>query len=146
MYMTFWQGKKCLLVNYKDKMISVFDVDLNTSQMIDLYSDVKKLAMEQGISLPKFVGFNWHPHKKENQRWGLRTNKDWLKLVTHWECLKKVNVIPIYLVELNEASEVQKTVESLGKLQQQQKEQSMTVSTEPNTQLSTQPTISQATV
>jgi len=46
MYLTFWQGKKCLLVHYKDKMISVFDVDLNTYQMIDLYSDVKKLAME----------------------------------------------------------------------------------------------------
>ena len=71
--------------------------------MIDLYFDVKKLAIEQGISFPKFAGFNWHPHRKENQRWGLRTDKDWLKLVSHWECLKKVNVIPLYMVELNEA-------------------------------------------
>ena len=83
MYMLFWQGKKCLLVHYKDKMISVFDVDLNTYQMIDLYSDVKKLAVEHGISFPKFAGFNWHPHRQENQRCGLTTEKGWLKLVSH---------------------------------------------------------------
>jgi len=50
------------------------------------------------------------------------------------------------MVELHEASEVQKTVESLGKLQQQQNQQGMTVPTEPNTQLSTEPTISEAGV
>ena len=40
------------------------------------------------------------------------SDKDWL--VSHWECLKKVDVIVIYMVELHEASEVQKMLKILG--------------------------------
>ena len=57
--------------------------------------------------------------------------------------MKKVNVIPIYMVELHDASEMQKNVKSLGKLQQQQYEQSVAIQPEPNAPLSTEPTISQ---
>jgi len=56
MSLAFWQGKKCLLVHYKDKLILAFDVDLDTYHMIDLYFDVKKLAIEQGISFLYLLG------------------------------------------------------------------------------------------
>ena len=56
MYLTFCQGKKCLLVHYKDKMILVFDVDLDTYQIIDLYSDVKKQAWNRELLCLNLLG------------------------------------------------------------------------------------------
>ncbi|KAJ8426493.1 hypothetical protein Cgig2_029235 [Carnegiea gigantea] len=52
-------------------MVSVFHV-------IDLFRDVRGLAVEQGVVLPKYAGFKWHPLGRENQRWPLNTDGDWV--------------------------------------------------------------------
>ena len=79
-----------MVVHYKHKMLSIFDVNLEQYQVIDIFRDVKRAAMEHSVKFPKFVGFLWHPSRKENQRWALRCGKDWVRLASHWENMKKV--------------------------------------------------------
>ena len=61
-------------------MISMFDVDLNTYQMIDLYFDVKKLAIKQGVSLNLLPSIGILIGREiKGGHFGVI--KDWLKLV-----------------------------------------------------------------
>ncbi|KAJ8451191.1 hypothetical protein Cgig2_013963 [Carnegiea gigantea] len=100
---------KNVLVHYKDRIITIVDV-------IDLFRDVRALAVEQGVVLPEYAGFKWHPPGRENQRWPLNTDGDWVMLVHQWESVRGF-VIPIYVVELHVPSQLQKVVESLDGLQ-----------------------------
>jgi len=70
-------------------MISIHDVSLDTYQSLDLFRDVRSSANENGVKLPKFSGFRWHPPGRENQRWALSTDGDWVKLANHWGKMKK---------------------------------------------------------
>ena len=67
--------------------------------------------MENGVKLRKFPAFRQHLSGKENQRWPLATDGDWVRLASHLEKIKKNAVIPLYIIELPEASNLQKTVE-----------------------------------
>ncbi|KAJ8424734.1 hypothetical protein Cgig2_010034 [Carnegiea gigantea] len=107
---------KNVLVHYKDRMITIVDVNLDMYQVIDLFRAVRELAVEQGVVLPEYAGFKWHPPGRENQRWPLNTDGDWVMLVHQWESVRGF-VIPIYVVELHVPSQLQKVVESLDGLQ-----------------------------
>ncbi|KAJ8431496.1 hypothetical protein Cgig2_032267 [Carnegiea gigantea] len=72
--------------------------------------------MENRVKLPKFLGFRWHPFARENQRWSLTTDANWVSLASHWGEMKNNIVIPLYIIELPEASSLQKVVESLDML------------------------------
>ena len=98
--------------------------------------------MEQSVNFSKFAGFLWHPLRKENQRWALRCDKKWVKLSSHWETPKKGNVIPLYMVDLPEASDVQKVVESMEQLQASKLEG--LDQPYPISQQSTEPTLNEA--
>jgi len=97
-------------------MISVQDISIDKYQSIDLFRDVRSSAIENGVQLPKFPGFRWHPPGRENQRWPLITDSDWVSLASHWGKMKKNIVIPLYIIDLPEASSLQKVVESLDRL------------------------------
>ena len=62
-------------------MLPIVDVNLDKYQVIDLFRDVKVLAMEQGVTFPKDAGFKWHPHRGKNQMWPLNSDNDWMMLV-----------------------------------------------------------------
>jgi len=79
-----------------------------------LYSDVRSLARQSGFVFPKFARFQWHPLNKENQRWPLECDGDWLRLSSYWEG-NKHKCIPIYLIELKKASSIQLTVASIDR-------------------------------
>jgi len=42
-------------------MISIQDINIDKYQSIDLLKDVRSSAKENGVKLPKFPGFRWHP-------------------------------------------------------------------------------------
>ncbi|KAJ8447999.1 hypothetical protein Cgig2_028875 [Carnegiea gigantea] len=75
-----WPVTKNAVVHYKDRMITIVDVNLDMYQVIDLFRNVRGLAMEQGVVLPKYAGFKWHPPGRKNQRWPLNTDNDWVIL------------------------------------------------------------------
>ncbi|KAJ8437760.1 hypothetical protein Cgig2_009475 [Carnegiea gigantea] len=81
---------------------------LQPNLVIDLFRNMRGLAVEQGAVLPKYAGFKWHPPRRENQRWPLNTDNDWSI---------RGFVIPIYVVELHMPSQLQKVAESLDGLQ-----------------------------
>ena len=112
----FEQVTKNVVVHYKERMITIVDVNLDMNQVIDLFRDVRGLAVEQGVVLPKYTGFKWHPPGRENQTWPLNTDNDWVMLVHQCESIRGF-VIPIYVVELYVPSQLQKVVESLDGLQ-----------------------------
>ena len=93
-----------MVIHCKDRMISIHDVSLDTYQSLDLFRDVRSSTNENGVKLLKFPGFRWHPPGRENQRWALSTDGDWVKLANHWGKMKKNVVIPLYITELPEAS------------------------------------------
>ncbi|KAJ8428902.1 hypothetical protein Cgig2_024971 [Carnegiea gigantea] len=82
--------------------------------------------MENGVQLPKFPGFRWHPPGRENQRWPLTTDSDWVSLTSHWGKMQKNVVIPLYIIDLPEASSLQKVVESPTQNQPQAQDQGPT--------------------
>ena len=108
------QVGKSIVVHYKDRMVHINDVDLDWYQGVDLYSDVRSLASKSGFVFPKFAGFQWHPPNKENQRWTLECDGDWLRLSSYWEG-NKHKCISIYLIELKKASSIQLTVASIDR-------------------------------
>ena len=57
----FEQVTKNLVAHYKDRMLTIVDVNLDKHQAIDLFRDVKVLALEQGVTFPKYAGFKWYP-------------------------------------------------------------------------------------
>ncbi|KAJ8428141.1 hypothetical protein Cgig2_011514 [Carnegiea gigantea] len=69
-----WCVNKNLVVHYKDRILTIFDVNLDKYRAIDLFRDVKILAVEQGVTFPMYVGFKWHPPRRENQRWPLNSD------------------------------------------------------------------------
>ena len=97
-------------------MISIQDININKYQSIDLFRDVRYSAMKNGVQLPQFHGFRWHPSGRENQRWPLTIDSDWVSLASHWGKMKKNVVIPLYIIDLPEASSLHKVVESLDRL------------------------------
>ncbi|KAJ8447261.1 hypothetical protein Cgig2_013038 [Carnegiea gigantea] len=78
------------------------DISIDKYQSINLFRDVRSSAMENGVKLPKFPRFRWHPPGRENQ-----------SLANHWGKIKKIIVIPLYIIEIPEASSLQKVVQSL---------------------------------
>ena len=80
-------------------MIYVNDIELDKYQRVDLYTDVRSLASKSGHVFPKFAKLQWHPPSKENQRWLVDCNDDWLRLASYWE-RKKHKVIPVHLVDI----------------------------------------------
>ncbi|KAJ8434609.1 hypothetical protein Cgig2_025035 [Carnegiea gigantea] len=94
-------------------MISIQDISIDKYQSIDLFRDVRSSAMENEVKLPKFPSFRWHSSGRENQKWPLTTDADWVSLASRWAKMKKNVVIPLYIIELLEASSWQKVVESL---------------------------------
>ncbi|KAJ8426924.1 hypothetical protein Cgig2_010442 [Carnegiea gigantea] len=110
---------KNVVVHCKNRMITIVDVNLDMYQVIDLFRDVRGLAVEQG-----YAGFKWHPPGRENQRWPLNTDNDWVMLVHQWESIRGF-VIPIYVVELHVPSQLQKVVESFDGLQKAQEQETV---------------------
>ncbi|KAJ8442544.1 hypothetical protein Cgig2_026486 [Carnegiea gigantea] len=46
---------------------------------IDLFRDGRARANESGIEFPKYAGFRYHLPNKENQRWHLNIDDDWVR-------------------------------------------------------------------
>ncbi|VFQ62669.1 unnamed protein product [Cuscuta campestris] len=68
-------------VYVKDKCIVIEDIDWDIYFTKDLFEDVISKAKEQNISLPRFVGFRYHPPWKEIQKEALASDRDWIKMV-----------------------------------------------------------------
>jgi len=121
------QGLTFIIIHYKDRMTHVNDIDLFKYEGVDLYTDVRSLASKSGRVFPKFAGLQWHPPNKENQRWPLDCDDDWLRLASYWEG-KKHKVIHIYWVDLKKASNIQLTVASIDRGKNSEVETKFTLS------------------
>ena len=60
------QVTKNVVVHCKDGIITIVDINLDMYQVIDLFRNVRGLAMEQGVVLSKYARFKWHPPGREN--------------------------------------------------------------------------------
>ncbi|VFQ95793.1 unnamed protein product, partial [Cuscuta campestris] len=78
----------------------------------DLYSDVIAKAKEQYVSLPRFIGFQFHTPFKEIQRESLISDSDWVKMIDHWIDTPST-YIPLYVVELQDPNILQTMAECI---------------------------------
>ncbi|VFQ87096.1 unnamed protein product [Cuscuta campestris] len=96
----------------KDQCIVIADIDLDIYFTKDLYEDVILKAKEQNVSLPRFLGFTYHPPNKEIQKLPLASDLDWIKMIEVWGVVSST-YIPLYVIELQEPSSLQKMAEKL---------------------------------
>ncbi|KAJ8443285.1 hypothetical protein Cgig2_015763 [Carnegiea gigantea] len=66
------------IVQYKDIVVRIMDVTMEKYNCIKLFKDARARANESGIELPKHAGFRYHSPNKENQRWRLNIDEDWV--------------------------------------------------------------------
>ena len=85
-------------------MISIWDIGIDKYQSIDLFRDVRSSAIENGVRLLKFPDYRWHRPSRENQRWPLSIDGDWVRLASHCGKVKKNVVIPLYIIKLTDTS------------------------------------------
>ena len=102
-------------MHYKDKIIRIMDVEMEKYNCLELFRDARAKANEEGIEFPKYAGFRYHPPNRENQRWMLNVDDDWVRLMNFWEG-DRSKCVPIYMFDLKKPSENQKHVESLDKI------------------------------
>ena len=102
-------------MHYKDKIIRIMDVEMERYNCLELFRDARAKANEEGIEFPKYAGFRYHPPHRENQRWHLNVDDDWVRLMNFWED-ERSKCVPIYMYDLKKPSENQKHVESLDKI------------------------------
>ena len=48
---------------------------------IKLFGDARAKVNELGIEFSKYVRLRYHPLNKENQRWHLNIDDDWVRLI-----------------------------------------------------------------
>ena len=77
----FKQITKNLPIHYKDRMFTIINVNLDKCQTINLFRIVKVVAVEHGVTFPKYAGFNWHPLGRDNQSGSPNFDNEWMMLV-----------------------------------------------------------------